>query len=205
MVKPMEDAASARAFWDWLSRDGERIKSGLARDQQEIREEIHQAFERAFPQLVWEIAVTEDGPWTFCISADGDREKFPLVERAAAEAPDLPGWHIQAFRPRGDLDCTICMDDKELSCDDVWCAVQPSDHGLNLCLQIKGLDEDNAEMLIGAAFILLDNAVGEYDAVMRIGDVEIDVLPDEPIPHPLYFPLHELPAYLDRAAPSAGN
>jgi hypothetical protein len=61
---------------------------------------------------------------------------------------------------------------------------------LELC--IRGLTETNHEVLVGAAFILLDNALGEFDVATQVGAIEWLCLPDDPVGNGL-LPLSDLP------------
>lgn len=202
MVKAQTETTEPLYFWHWLKRNGDRVKKSLQQGQMDVHEEINRAFQQSYPELVWEISPAAEGPWTFCISAEGTRTFFPFVEKAVAEAPTIPGWHIQAFRARGSLDAEINMDNVTLSYHDIWCLMNPTPEGLSVCFHVRGLNSDNAEMLIEATFILLDNAIGEYDAATRIHEIDFDVLPETVEESELYFPMHQLPAWLDRTQTS---
>lgn len=65
-------------------------------------------------------------------------------------------------------------------------------------LLVRGFTAKSADDLISAALVLLDNAVGEYDATARLSQVECGPLPSRPERSPTRFPLAELPGYLDR-------
>jgi len=191
------NANSAR-FWDWLAANTDRIQSELRQNPQGIGEEIGKAFRRDFPELHWEITPSEATAWLFCISADGDREKFPRVQRAVSAAPDIPSWKVQAFRPRGSMDGELQFGDQKLGVDDIWCSAEPSGDGVRLTLWIRGLSPLTDPILSRAALILLDNAIGEYDAVMKISWLSREPLPENPERTEGLFPLRDLPGLLDR-------
>jgi len=118
---------------------------------------------------------TEDfADWEFVVSADGRSELFPLVEQVVAAAPEVPGFRIVAFRQRGPDGVSIQTPQGELSADDVWFEAIPSNGSLSLTLFVP----DAA--LAGLAVILLDNTLGEYDAVMRVHELAPALLPDDP-------------------------
>jgi hypothetical protein len=155
-------------------------------------------FKRSFPALVWEVSPAGSGPWLFCVSANGNRDLFPQVLLAVREAPDIPGWKVQAFRPRGSLTAEIDMGGRTLGYDDIWCSVQPSGGGVRVTLWVRGLTRESDPVLSPAVLILLDNAVGEYDAVAKITQLDRGPLPENPVRRADFFPLAELPSYLDR-------
>src|SRR5262249_34826741 len=169
MLRWFRKKAPPEGFWHWLAENTSRIQSGGKENVPSMTEEITRAFKRSYPDLGWEISPAKSPPWQFCVSADGNRQLFPKVESAVREAPEIPGWQIQAFRPRGSLTAEIDMGGHKLSYEDIWCSVRPQDGGTHVTLWIRGLSPETDGVLSGAALILLDNAVGEYDAVMKIG------------------------------------
>jgi hypothetical protein len=188
-------------FWAWLAENTERIHSRLPKEPSVIGAEIGRHFKESYPELTWEVSPTPNPPWVFCISADGRQELFPKVEEAVKAAPAaLPGWKIQAFRPRGALTAEIDMGGQTLGYDDIWCEVSRSGGGATITLRIRGLTPESTRALGGAALILLDNAVGEYDAVTKIHGLDCGPLPPDPQRSERFFPLRELPAFLDGAA-----
>jgi hypothetical protein len=185
------------SFWDWLAANTVRIQQELKEDPQGASKEIRRAFKQFYPDLVWESSPAESGPWLFCVSADGDRKLFPQVEQAVKAAPMLSEWKVIAFRPRGSLDAEIEMGGRKLGYEDIWCSVDAGTEGVDAKLWIRGLNPDSDEALSSAALILLDNAIGEYDAVMKINQLDRGPLLDNPQKTDRFFPLAELPKYLD--------
>jgi hypothetical protein len=76
--------------------------------------------------------------------------------------------------------------------------VERAADGIRMVLCIRGLTPETEPALTRAAVLMLDNAVGEYDAVMKVKELGRDRLPDNPQRQENFFPLRELPAYLDQ-------
>ena len=186
-------------FWQWLATNTARVQSADGTNFGVIAQEIGKVFAAEYPGLTWEITRAKSGPWLFCVSAEGNKALFPRVRQEVSAAPALPGWTIQAFRPRGSLNAAIEMNGRKLTYDDIWCSVEAKGGGAAVTLWIRGLDEQNDSALGGAALVLLDNAVGEYDAVIKISQLNRGALPSEPKETATFFPLALLPAYLDSA------
>jgi hypothetical protein len=72
--------------------------------------------------------------------------------------------------------------------------------GVNLVLHLSDVTEETEETLTQAALVLLDNAVGEYDAVMKIANVDFALMEGKPKERDNFFPLPKLPEYLDGLA-----
>jgi hypothetical protein len=178
--------AASDDFWGWLSANSTRIQRGLERDPRGIADEVGEAFKRSYPDLVWEVSPSKSGAWL-----------FPQVRQAVRAAPEVPGWKVQAFRPRGSLTAEIDMGGRTLGYEDIWCSVQPIGDGVRVALWVRGMTPELDRVLSPAVLILLDNAVGEYDAVMKIKQLDRGPLPHNPQRREDFFPLSELPPFLD--------
>ncbi|HUQ70065.1 MAG TPA: hypothetical protein VM165_11105 [Planctomycetaceae bacterium] len=185
-------------FWMWLAANASRIRAGGRNATGNFATEISRAFERSYPDLVWEITPKESGSWVFCVSADGNPDLFEKVRTAVAAAPSIPDWKILAFRQRGSLDAVIEMNGQKLVYNDIWCGVEPDGSRASVTLYVRGLTSESAKTLLGASLVLLDNAVGEHDSVVKISDLDNGPLPANPKRSETFFPLSELPGYLDR-------
>src|SRR5262245_13128506 len=187
----------ASDFWSWFAAVAPRIRAKGCAALPEISDDVSIAFEKSYPDLSWEIIPSESCPWAFCVSAEGNHKLFDQVKSAVQDAPPVRGWEIVAFRQRGSLDAVIEFHGGKLSYDDIWCRVMPDGTRARVTLLIRGLAPSSAEVLLGAALILLDNAVGEYDSVAKISDLNNGPLPASSVRSQTLFPLAELPAYLD--------
>jgi hypothetical protein len=119
-------------------------------------------------------------PRDFVISADGIVERFPVVIRLVEAAPPMPDWHVIAFRQPGKPSLTVEFDGQSLGVDDLWFKTSQSGTRTDLETHIRGLTDANSRTQMGAAFILLDNALGEYAVATRIGQIDWLPLPDDP-------------------------
>jgi hypothetical protein len=123
-----------------------------------------------------------DGRREFIISADGIRERFPAVKTLVSAAPDIPGWKIIAFRPpvQDISDLTLMLGDTEVSANDIWFAVQQSGPNFDLEIFLNIPPTSNRDTVTGAAFLILDHTVGEYNVETRFGSITIKDLPTNP-------------------------
>lgn len=127
----------------------------------------------------------------FTVSASGNRSLFPVVEKLVADAPEIPNCKIIAFRqPKGAV-AEIHYGDFLLRTEDVWFSHKQRMGKVDLTLYIRDLLPENQEQAIGASFILLDNALGEYFVETRIGLIDHKLLPDSPALRG-YHPLSEI-------------
>lgn len=203
--------ASAERFWDWYAVNSDRLRENLLKDAQRTGDEIGYQFRKAYPQLSWEIGPASkdaaDQDWEFCISAEGNIDLFPAVERAVTEAPPIPGWKVVAFRQRGKLEDVQLQfgNDLTFGSDDVWWTAEEIDAGLSVNLWIRGLDPATDEVYSHAALILLDHALGEYDSTTVLAELNRGPLPDDPESYPDLHPLIELPTFVDNWKSTSGR
>jgi hypothetical protein len=94
------------AFWSWFQARRHDIEHDVASIRQMggpsnlITDELGERLRANWPDLVHEIGRAGDGMFELIISADGIRERFPVVTECVKNAPELPGWRFIAFRPR---------------------------------------------------------------------------------------------------------
>ena len=75
---------------------------------------------------------------------------------------------------------TIEFGGHRLGSEDVWFTAEPSEAGTALTIFLKDLTDSNMQALAGAAFILLDAALGEYAVETQVGGIEWKALPPDP-------------------------
>lgn len=189
-------------FWNWLDENASWIRSQVENETLDHADKITEEFEKDFPDLEWEIEVTDEGPWFFILSANGDLEKFGTVIESFQNAPKLTNWVVLPFKQPGSVDAEVHVGDTVLGYDAIWYRAEIVDmedhHGLELDLYIEGLTEENSDELIQAAYLLLDNAVGEFDAATRLLSVGVEALNEDPDESEDLFPLAELPEFIEQ-------
>jgi hypothetical protein len=177
-------------FWAWFQRNSARLLDFEA-DRDAAFADLASALWRVDRGLAFEFGPAAR-PRDFVVSAEGIVELFPVVTRLVEAAPSMPDWHVIAFRQPGKPSLAVEFDGQSLGADDLWFRASRSGSRTNLEAHIRGLTEANARLLMGAAFILLDNALGEYVVATRVGAIDWLPLPEDPAAAGL-IPLAALP------------
>ena len=172
-------ASPEESFWQWFEQNSSRLFAFEA-DRDRLFDELRKALSKIKPGLTFEFGPVTDGRREFIISADGIRDRFPAVQNLVAAAPALAQWIVIPFRPPKSLDMVIEYDGLRLGADDVWFKPEKDADRIGLTLYVRGLTEQNQKSLGGAAFLLLDNALGEFAVETRVGFIEWQGLPDDP-------------------------
>ncbi|MCC6485192.1 MAG: hypothetical protein IT209_10135 [Armatimonadetes bacterium] len=192
-----QDEGKARtAFWDWFQENCSLLGS-VRTGQEPVYAQLITQIRRVHEGLLCEFSVHSDQEAQMVISAGGDPDVFPAVERLVAVAPDIPGWKITAFRQRRSMDdVNLRIEDTAVKQTDLWYSSEPHANLLGLNIYVRGLKDSNVDVLANAVFLFLDYTLGEYDATTRVKVLELQSLPPSPGEMGLR-PLSDLPGEVD--------
>ena len=161
------------AFWSWFQKNAGRITKGVNRqDYKIIVHELGERIGKAAPSVVHEIGRFDANTVELILSADGMRANIPGVLALSRAAPRLEGFIFTAFRRRwpkpglGIYDAHIGMEDLRYVAED------DGDGRLDLTLYVRGDWDERERNMIG--FLMLDQALGEYDVMTGLGRVYIE-------------------------------
>lgn len=175
------------AFWEWFADNKETYfelddSAGRSKIFSQLEKKLH----RVNRHLAFELSeLLVDGKREFIISADGMVEAFDDVIDLVDGAPDLPLFTIIAFRQQQEEEVSIAYGEIELAWEDIFCTFEKASDEVNLILYIKGFTEENEDEFVSASFILLDTIIGEYNAGMRIGEIEFTSYEGQPDVRPV--------------------
>ncbi len=158
-------------FWTWF-QNNEHTLFNFERDQERVFNRLIKAMRKVHPNLVFEFGPIENNKREFVISAGGLKSAFPFVERLYSRAPNLACWNFTKFRPRR-TPMEIKIGDIRVSPDDVEVTIQADGEKAGLTVYLRGLDKKREDQYLQAAFLLLDQAIGEYDMEIKVGFIEI--------------------------------
>jgi len=183
-MKLFSRESAEQRFWRWFLENSSRLFA-FESDQEKVVGELRKALGRVHSGLTFEFGPVNDGQREFIVSADGIKDRFPAVLRLVKAAPAMPEWIVIPFRPPKNLaafqaGAMFKFGEHRLGHDDIWFAAEPDGQRIGLAICIRGLTEDNRQALGGAAFILLDSALGEYAVEMQVGFIDLQPLPADP-------------------------
>ncbi|HEX7961092.1 MAG TPA: hypothetical protein VF493_14300 [Terriglobales bacterium] len=179
-------------FWKWFVEHEAELFDFEA-DQERIFRQLQAALHRVHPDLTFEFG-PKDGRREFVISAGGIKSAFPAVVALAKAAPELPKWQVTAFRPRREAVGIVEFQNKRVDPKDVQFSLLDDGRKAGMHLFIPGYRESD-KALAQIAYLMLDEALGEYDVETRLGLIEV-LSPETPTDEKRY-PLTELPERFD--------
>jgi hypothetical protein len=195
---------SVTEFWQWFKAHENSLAEQHGPYDTEFQQ-LNSKLKSIDERLAYEIAPGTKGMKKFVISADANREVFPLVSKVAAAAPPLSRWQVVSFRPRASTEQLMEMAIPaaarypELRADEMCFSAKKDGEVADLILYLKDYNGDKEEQY--NAKIMLQEAVGEYDSVTRIGDIEYRPLKEANAQNSK--PLSKLAADLDQMLKSS--
>ena len=183
-----------QAFWKWF-QDNDETLFDFEDNQERTFDRLARELHKVNPDLTFEFGPKKGGRRDFVISADGIRKAFHGVEALYAAAPSLPRWNIIKFRPRRPPN-DISIGSLTVKASSVRVQMERSLGKVDLTLFIPGYSADARKSYLPIVYLLLDEALGEYDVETYVG--EIDLGPNSEEPQNTYS-LSELPKAFDLA------
>jgi hypothetical protein len=165
------EATPEQEFWSWFQKNEASLFS-VATNQEVIFDRLTAEMQKINKALTFEFGPVENGKREFVISADGIKDAFPDVERLYASAPKLERWFFIKFRPRR-IPMDIQYNGVKVKADDVYCTVESDRSKAGITVFIRGYQPDGEKNYKAIAFLMLDQALGEYDVETKVGFIEV--------------------------------
>ena len=188
------DYSQEQQFWAWFQQRQEKLFN-FELDQDRIFAELDSALAKVSQHLTFEFGPIVNGTREFVISADGIKADFPAIEALAAAAPVLPRWKIVKFRQRQTPIAGLTFAGKTVRPVDVEFCLLSNGRELGVYLFFDAYSEKEADIWRHIGFLLLDQALGEYDVATKVGP--IGIFQSSAHPHAMRYRLPELPKTFD--------
>ncbi len=171
-----------QSFWSWFQANAAwRLRLEEEPEQAAVLDEVQRRLDAVARGLTFEIGGGPEGEdrW-LAISADGRPGLFRAVRELVDAAPRIPGFRIVAFRQKKDVLYDVHLGDIHLSPSRTWFHAERAGGRFQLTLFIEGLTPETRPGLEGAARLVLDDALGEHDAHVRIASLVVRPAPRDP-------------------------
>lgn len=182
-------------FWEWFLKHSDDYFHLNEENFESAFKAIEKQLLKINPALTFEFSVDLiAGKREFIISADGNLDAFPAVEKLTMAAPVMEKFKVIAFRQREEAS-DIQIGDVLLKPENMFFTYTRLDGSLDLDIYLKD-SPTNDDDFLAAAFILLDAMVGEYDLAVKVGDIEF-----RPYEESMFLlPISELPGLIDQVS-----
>lgn len=189
---------SFERFWAWFQENEDRIYD-FEKDQERIFDELSYQLSLVDSNLTFEFSSTKDnGRREFIISADGIKSSFATVEELVEKAPSLEKWTIIKYRPRRSTLNGIKFKNKSVNPEDVYFATfkDENPNKVGVILFFRDYSEEEKDTWGQIGFLILDEALGEYDVEIKVGAIVFKSIDSEYFKHAR--PIDELQEEFDR-------
>lgn len=168
-------------FWNWFSlHENEFRNSGDPTQSDEYLSIILEQGRKITEGLALELEPPKNEVIRMTISANGDINLFPIVEKIVEKAPKINGWSFVAFRqrlPESKVKGMILKTDEfVLNPNEIKFKPITNGEDLEMVIFAKDVSEQNRNQIAFGCLMLIDNILGEYDAVKKIKGYDIQNL-----------------------------
>jgi hypothetical protein len=186
-----------KEFWQWFRNEKKQYEVMPNSEYAERLDVIIAHLAPITDGLAVEVSKEFHGMRELIISADGDKDKFPVVEAIVRAAPIIPGWKAVAFRQKASEDFVLVYQNMRLSPAEM--SFHPAIEGdsLDLIIYADSIKDKNRDDVIKYGLITLDNVLGEYAATIKVRSYDFQDSQDISSGERVYK-LKELPAFVDR-------
>jgi hypothetical protein len=185
-------ASPEAAFWAWFQKN-DGVLYEFERNQEAVFDRLATEMQKVNPTLTFEFGPKENGQREFVISADGIRDAFPSVEKLYAAAPQMEHWKVIKFRPRRPP-FNVTYQGISVDVSSVSVLIEPDGPKAALTVFIPGFNASMGDRYRGIGYLLLDQALGEFDVETRVGFIDVAA----PSPRPAKaVSLKDLPVAFD--------
>jgi hypothetical protein len=184
-------------FWQWFKKERHQYEIMPDSEYAERLDVIIAHLNPVAEGLAVEVSKETHGIRELIISADGDKDKFPVVEAIVKGASAIPGWKAVAFRQKASEEFILTYQNLRLSPAEM--SFQPIIEGdsLDLIIYADSLNDKDRDDVVKYGLITLDNVLGEYAATIKVRSYDFQDKQD--IRHgERVYKLSELPAFVDK-------
>jgi hypothetical protein len=179
-------------FWRWFEQN-ESLLFNFETNREKVFDGLAKAMRQVHPDLTFEFGPVENSKREFVISADGIKDGFPKVISLFEAAPKLARWSFIKFRPRR-IPMDIAFGGISIRAKEVFFTLDRDENKVGITLFMPGHTDESHEKYLPIAYLLLDQAIGEFDVETKVGFIEIKSVSDSPKSK---RPLSELPKAFD--------
>jgi len=171
-------ATPGQDFWTWFQKNEDSLFH-FERNRERVFAALTSTLHQVDPNLTFEFGPDTCNHREFVISSEGIKEAFPKVVSLYDAAPKLPRWTFIKFRPRREL-MDIRYGGLSVPTKDVLFTIHADGGKVGITLFIPGHTPENHETMVGIAFLILDQALGEFDVATEVGSIDVRSIADPP-------------------------
>ncbi|RFS22702.1 hypothetical protein DVR12_12985 [Chitinophaga silvatica] len=187
-------------FWKWFESNEKELRN-FQRNPDKYLGQVLDSAENIEGGLAIEFEPPANNTINVTISADGNRDLFPVVQKIVESAPKINGWTFVAFRQRIPIEKVKGMNFEvkgtKLSPDNMKFYPIITGDTLDLIIYANNITEENYNQAAYSSLLLVDNILGEYDCVMKVRHFDLQNTPTKKEELKDLLPLLDLAEFVD--------
>lgn len=162
------DTIQIKGFWGWFEREKPILETMTDSTHDERLNTVLEHLSLISNDLAVEVSREFHGVRDIIISADGDKNKFAIVEAIVKGAPKMPGWTVTAFRQKSTEDFVLKYGKLQFSPSKMFFRPFVENDSLDLVIYADSINNANREDVIKYGLITMDNVMGERAATLKV-------------------------------------
>ena len=191
----------ARKFWEWFKKN-ERDIFDFKNNQEMIFKSLSEKLYSVHPSLgfAFHEQIQEENKRKIILSPNGDKAAIPFLNILYEEMPELERLQVTLYKPRIPIsDCLKPIEVKDIIFDPnrAKFVLFAKDTLIYIIFFVEDYeDKQKKETIQTCVILLIDQLIGEYNAMTKIGDIMIQP-EDTPFEKGKKYPLKYLPLAFD--------
>ena len=183
-------------FWIWFNENNSMFNNINDQNRDDLLDTLLERLHKIQEGLSVEVSEEFKGKRDIVISAEGDRDLFPIVQKIVGAAPKMEGWTVTAFRQPVNIDFTLEYQGLKFKPSQMFFFPVIDQDTLDLIIYAKSINKYDSNTVNHYGLITMDNVLGEYDCVTKVRYYDFHDL-DEGEDKRDLRPLKELRAFVD--------
>ena len=198
----------AQEFWEWFKKNEQEIID-FKNNQETIFKSLSEKLYSVHPSLSFAFyEQLKKGKREIILSPNGDKVAIPFLNILCKEMPELERIDVIPYKPRIPIsDCLKPIEVKNTLFDPnrAKFVLFAKDPLIYIIFFVEGYeDKQKKETIETCVILLLDQLIGEYNAMTKIGDIMIQPA-DTPLEEGKKYPVKYLPLAFDETIKKIEN
>jgi hypothetical protein len=158
-------------FWIWFVKNRKAFEDLPSHDDDYAHRQLRligRELQKVSDGLLVEVSKNADGLRDLTITAEGNTQKFPIIQQIVERALEVPGWKITAFRQPMPIGIVLNAGDLEYNPVEMFFEAFDDNGELDVLIYAKNLAKVEKEKVFHFGMVLMDNFLGEYDSAMSV-------------------------------------
>ncbi len=164
-------------FWHWFINN-EELLYNFEKNKESIFQQLSVEITKVHPDLSFEFGPIKDGKREFVVTAGGLISAFPAVELLCTKAPLFKKWVIIKFQPRREP-TIFNIGGFQVKPEDIEIAIVQDNSKVGLTIFVQNYDKSKYTQFKQAIYMVLDQAIGEYDMETKVGFIDLETFDSE--------------------------